>query len=141
MRDIPKGMLAGLVATIVLSVLMVLNAMMGLMPQLDIAKMIAGTMGSPDMGVGARSRGRRARPYADFGSRLDHRTTYGVGPCGVEHAIENRGADDGFGTPGSVAAAAQSRADQRLVGGPFVFGAKSDGTPSQQRRGCCSVRC
>ena len=49
MRDIPKGMLAGLVATIMLSVLMVLKAMMGLMPQLDIAKMIAGMMGSPDM--------------------------------------------------------------------------------------------
>lgn len=48
MRDIPKGMLAGLVATIVLSALMVLKAMMGLMPQLDIAKMIAGVMGSPD---------------------------------------------------------------------------------------------
>ncbi len=49
MRDIPKGMLAGLVATIVLSVLMVLKAMMGLMPQLDLPKMIAGMMGSPDM--------------------------------------------------------------------------------------------
>ncbi|MEO6362288.1 MAG: DUF6789 family protein [Caldimonas sp.] len=48
MRDIPKGMLAGLVATIVLSVLMVLKAMMGLMPQLDIAKMLATMMGSPD---------------------------------------------------------------------------------------------
>jgi hypothetical protein len=48
MSDIPKGMLAGLVATIVLSALMVLKAMMGLMPQLDIAKMIAGVMGSPD---------------------------------------------------------------------------------------------
>lgn len=48
MRDIPKGMLAGLVATIVMSVLMILKAMMGLMPQLDIAKMIAGVMGSPD---------------------------------------------------------------------------------------------
>ncbi|MEP7056594.1 MAG: DUF6789 family protein [Caldimonas sp.] len=49
MRDIPKGMLAGLVATIVLSVLMVLKAMMGLMPQLDLPKMIAGMVGSPDM--------------------------------------------------------------------------------------------
>jgi len=49
MTDIPKGMLAGLVATIVLSVLMVLKAMMGLMPQLDLPKMIAGMMGSPDM--------------------------------------------------------------------------------------------
>jgi len=48
MRDIPKGMLAGLVATIVLSALMVFKSMMGLMPQLDIARMIAGMMGSPD---------------------------------------------------------------------------------------------
>jgi len=48
MRDIPKGMLAGLVATIVLSALMVSKSMMGLMPQLDIARMIAGMMGSPD---------------------------------------------------------------------------------------------
>lgn len=49
MRDIPKGMLAGLVATIVLWLLMVLKAMMGLMPQLDLPKMLAGMMGSPDM--------------------------------------------------------------------------------------------
>jgi hypothetical protein len=48
MRDIPKGMLAGLIATIVLSLLMVLKAMMGLMPQLDLPKMLAGMMGSPD---------------------------------------------------------------------------------------------
>ncbi len=38
MRDIPKGMLAGLVATIVLSALMVLKAMMGLMPQLTLQR-------------------------------------------------------------------------------------------------------
>ena len=49
MRDIPKGMLAGLAATIALSLLMVLKAMMGLMPQLDLPKMLAGMMGSPDM--------------------------------------------------------------------------------------------
>jgi len=48
MKDIPKGMLAGLVATIVLSLLMVLKAMMGLLPQLDLPKMLAGMMGSPD---------------------------------------------------------------------------------------------
>jgi len=42
-------MLAGLAATIVLSLLMVLKAMMGLMPQLDLPKMLAGMMGSPDM--------------------------------------------------------------------------------------------
>jgi len=49
MRNIPKGVLAGLAATIVLSLLMVLKAMMGLMPQLDLPKMLAGMMGSPDM--------------------------------------------------------------------------------------------
>ena len=48
MKDIPKGLLAGLAATIILSVLMVPKAMMGLMPQLDLPKMIAGMMGSPD---------------------------------------------------------------------------------------------
>lgn len=48
MKSIPKGLMAGLVATIVLSALMVMKSMMGLMPQLDIAKMIAGMMGSPD---------------------------------------------------------------------------------------------
>lgn len=51
MRDIPKGMLAGLAATIVLSLLMVLKAMIGLMPQLDLPKMLAGMMGSPDMPI------------------------------------------------------------------------------------------
>jgi len=51
MKDISKGMLAGLVATIVLSLLMVLKAMMGLMPQLDLPKMLAGMMGSPDMPI------------------------------------------------------------------------------------------
>ena len=48
MKSIPKGLMAGLAATIVLSALMVMKSMMGLMPQLDIAKMIAGMMGSPD---------------------------------------------------------------------------------------------
>lgn len=48
MKDISKGMLAGLVATIVLSLLMVLKTAMGLMPQLDLPRMLAGMMGSPD---------------------------------------------------------------------------------------------
>jgi MFS-type transporter involved in bile tolerance (Atg22 family) len=48
MRDIPKGMLAGLAATVVLSLLMVMKAMVGLMPPLDIPAMLAGAMGSPD---------------------------------------------------------------------------------------------
>jgi uncharacterized membrane protein YagU involved in acid resistance len=51
MRDIPKGLLAGLAATIVLSLLMGMKAMMGVMPQLDIAKMLAGMMGAPDMPI------------------------------------------------------------------------------------------
>ncbi len=49
MKDIPKGLLAGLAATVVLSLLMVLKAMMGVMPQLDLPKMLAGMVGSPDM--------------------------------------------------------------------------------------------
>lgn len=49
MKDIPKGLLAGLAATVVLSLLMVLKAMMGLMPQLNLPKMLATMMGSPDM--------------------------------------------------------------------------------------------
>jgi len=49
MRDTPKGLLAGLAATVVLSLLMVMKAMMGVMPQLDLPKMLAGMMGSPDM--------------------------------------------------------------------------------------------
>lgn len=43
MRGIPKGMLAGLAATVVLSLLMVLKTMMGLMPRLDLPKMLPGT--------------------------------------------------------------------------------------------------
>lgn len=48
MKDIPEGILAGLVATLVLSALMVSKMMMGLMPQLDLAKMLATMTGSPD---------------------------------------------------------------------------------------------
>ena len=51
MKDIPKGVLAGLAATVVLSLLMVLKAMLGLLPQLDLPKMLAGMMGSPDMSI------------------------------------------------------------------------------------------
>ena len=51
MRNIPKGLMAGLVATIVLTVLMVIKSMMGLMPELDLPKMIAGMMGAPDMPI------------------------------------------------------------------------------------------
>ena len=48
MRSIGKGLLASLAATVALSILMVFKAMMGLMPELDLQKMIAGMMGSPD---------------------------------------------------------------------------------------------
>lgn len=48
MERVGKGLLAGLVATVVLSAIMVMKSMIGVMPQLDIAKMIAGMMGSPD---------------------------------------------------------------------------------------------
>ncbi len=43
-----SGLLAGLAATVVLSALMVMKAAMGVMPELDLPKMIAGMMGSPD---------------------------------------------------------------------------------------------
>ena len=48
MSRIGKGLLAGLAATVVLSALMVMKTMMGVMPQLDLPKMIAGMMGAPD---------------------------------------------------------------------------------------------
>ena len=48
MGRISKGLLAGAAATAVLSALMVMKQMMGLMPQLDLPKMIAGVMGAPD---------------------------------------------------------------------------------------------
>ena len=43
-----KAMLAGFVATAVMSVLMVMKTMMGVMPELDIAAMLAKMMGAPD---------------------------------------------------------------------------------------------
>lgn len=48
MSKIGRGLLASLAATVVLSVLMVLKTMMGVMPALDLPKMIAVMMGSPD---------------------------------------------------------------------------------------------
>jgi hypothetical protein len=45
MQRMFNGLLAALVATIVLSLLMVLKTKMGVMPDLNIIKMIAGTMG------------------------------------------------------------------------------------------------
>jgi len=51
MGNISKGLAAGLVATIVLSALMVMKAAMGVMPELDLPRMIAGMMGRADMPV------------------------------------------------------------------------------------------
>lgn len=49
MSNISKGLAAGLVATIVLSALMVTKAAVGVMPELDLPRMIAGMMGRADM--------------------------------------------------------------------------------------------
>jgi len=45
MNKIVKGISAGLVATIVLSLLMIMKAKMGLMPDLNVIKMLASKMG------------------------------------------------------------------------------------------------
>lgn len=51
MKNIINGLLAGLAATVVLSVLMVLKGMMGLMPDLNVIAMLSAQMGSgPVMG-------------------------------------------------------------------------------------------
>lgn len=51
MGRITKGFVAGAAATAVLSALMVIKSMMGLMPTLDLPKMIAAMMGAPDRPV------------------------------------------------------------------------------------------
>lgn len=49
--NIPKAIFAGFVATLVLSVLMIFKAMMGLMPDLNVIKMLAHMMhAAPVMG-------------------------------------------------------------------------------------------
>lgn len=45
MNNNVRGIIAGLVATIVLSILMVLKGRMGMMPELNVIKMLAGQMG------------------------------------------------------------------------------------------------
>lgn len=47
MKEFGKAATAGFIATVVLSALMVMKNMMGIMPDLDIAKMISGMMGMP----------------------------------------------------------------------------------------------
>lgn len=44
-----KGMVAGFVATVVLSALMLMKAMMGVMPELNPVKMIADMLGTPPL--------------------------------------------------------------------------------------------
>ena len=48
MGNLGKAMLAAFVATVVLSILMVMKAMMGVMPNLDIPAMLAKMMGAPE---------------------------------------------------------------------------------------------
>lgn len=44
-NSIPKGLLAGFIATLVLSMMMVIKSMIGLMPQLDVIAMLSGMLG------------------------------------------------------------------------------------------------
>lgn len=46
MNNIVKGVIAGFVATVVLSLLMVMKSAMGLMPELDVISMLSAMMGS-----------------------------------------------------------------------------------------------
>ena len=48
MSNLPRAMIAGFAATVVLSILMLMKTMMGIMPGLDIAAMLAKMMGAPD---------------------------------------------------------------------------------------------
>jgi len=50
--NIFKGMVAGLVATVVLSALMVMKSMMGLMPNLDVIAMLSKMMGGSPPAMG-----------------------------------------------------------------------------------------
>ncbi len=46
MNNIGRGFIAGFVATVVLSALMLMKSATGLMPQLDVIAMLSGMMGS-----------------------------------------------------------------------------------------------
>ena len=46
MNKLISGMIAGVVATVVLSAMMVMKSMMGVMPELDIIHMLAGMIGA-----------------------------------------------------------------------------------------------
>lgn len=47
--NIPKAILAGFIATLVLSLLMIAKSIMGVMPGLNVIKMLAHMMGGPPM--------------------------------------------------------------------------------------------
>ncbi len=47
MTNLTNGFLAGFIATIVLSVLLIAKTMMGIMPGLDVAAMLSAMMGAP----------------------------------------------------------------------------------------------
>lgn len=47
MTNLKSGFIAGFIATVVLSVLMVMKGVMGVMPELDVAAMLAGMIGAP----------------------------------------------------------------------------------------------
>ena len=49
MTNLKNGILAGFAATVVLSVLMVAKGMMGVMPELDVAAMLAAMIGAPNI--------------------------------------------------------------------------------------------
>lgn len=47
MTNLKSGFIAGFIATVVLSVLMVMKGIMGVVPELDVAAMLAGMIGAP----------------------------------------------------------------------------------------------
>jgi hypothetical protein len=50
--NVVKGLVAGFVATVVLSALMVMKSMMGLMPELDVIAMLSKMMGNSSPAIG-----------------------------------------------------------------------------------------
>lgn len=48
MQNLSRAMMAGLAATIVLSALMLMKGALGIMPELNLPRMMANAMGSPD---------------------------------------------------------------------------------------------
>lgn len=77
---IGKSLQADLIATIVLSSLMLMKSLMGIMPELDLPMMIAGMMGTENrpllgwavqaktINAGHRMRSDRQQPYCCVGS-------------------------------------------------------------------------